>query len=215
MDTHKITVNDEYLEIMKKMQEIVSATSFVIKPKQVRDSIMKMPKRISLLAKTNWVQNMNLINQSLQNSLKNFSHTVAQFQSTYDMKIIQRAISEMAKTLSNMQTEQLKNLSQINFRKLNFDFQNKKVKDLAGLFYESKVNNTSNVAISKEGLKETFIKLQKINGTLKRFNIQLHDGVEKFKREYFILYIIIKFLFSFLSFCLPKIISFVAVFIIN
>lgn len=66
MDTHKITVNDEYLEIMKKMQEIVSATSFVIKSKQVRDSIMKMPKRISLLAKTNWGQNMNLINQSLQ-----------------------------------------------------------------------------------------------------------------------------------------------------
>lgn len=194
MDTRKNIINDKSLESMKKMQEIISATSSAINLEQVRNSLLKMSEKLSLLAKNNWTLDIGLINPSLQNSLRDFSHTIAQLQSTYDMEIVRQSISRMAKALSNMQTEQLKSLSQIDFRKLNFDFQSKEFDDLVDLAYEATIEDTSDVAISKEELKETFIESRKNDSAWKKFNVQLHDGMEKFKREYFILYVIIMFL---------------------
>ena len=200
MDTYKMTINDKVLESMKKVQEIASAASSAINLEQVRDSLLKMSERISLSVKNNWAQDMDLINPSLQSSLRDFSHTVAQFQSSYDMEIMRQSISEMAKTLSNMQTEQLKALSQIDFRKFNFDFQSKEFDDLVDLDYEATIEDTSDVTISKEELKETFIESQKNDSSWKRFNIQLHDGMEKFKRAHFIFYIIMMFLMQHIFF---------------
>lgn len=200
MDTYKITISDKAIESVKKMQEIASAASSAINLEQVRDSLLKMSERISLSVKNNLAQDIDLINQSLQSSLKDFSHTVAQFQSTYDIEIMRQSISEMAKTLSNMQTEQLKAISQIDFKKINFDFHSKEFDDLVDLAYEATTEDTSDVTVSKEELKETFIESQKDDSSWKKFNIQLYDGMEKFKKTHFIFYIIMTLLIQHIFF---------------
>lgn len=193
MDTNKIAINDKALESIKKMQEIASAASSAINLEQVRDSLLKMSERISLSVKNNWVQDMDLINQSLQTSLRNFSHTVAQFQSIYDMEIMRQSISEMAKTLSNMQTEQLKALSQIDFKQLysQVDCKSKTFDDIVDLAYEATITEVGEVPLSKEELKETIIETKAKGTTWKNFNIQLYDSLDKFKREHCILHIIL------------------------
>ena len=196
MDTFKITINDKAIESAKKMQEIASAASSLINLEQVRASLLKMSESISQTVKNNLVQNTDLINQSLQSSLRNLAHTVAQFQSTYDMEIMRQSISEMAKTLSDMQTEQLKALSQINFRKINFDFHSKEFDNLVDLACEATIQETEDISISKEELKESFIESQKDESSWKKLNIKLHDNADKFKREYFIVYIIIVFIIN-------------------
>lgn len=93
-----------------------------------------------------------------------------------------------------MHTEQLKALRQIDFRNLNFNFYSKEFDDLDDLAYEATIEDTSDVIISKEELKESFIDLQTGDSSWKKFNIQLYDGMEKFKKAHFIFYIIMMFL---------------------
>jgi len=194
MDTYKITLSDKAIEGIKKMQEIASVANSAINHVQMRDSLLKASERISQTVRNGFGQNMDLINQSLQRSMSNLAQTIAQYHYTYDIEIMRQSLLEIAKTLSNMQTEQLKALSQIDFGKLNFDFHSKKFDDLVDLAYEVTMEDTEDVTVSKEELKETFIESQKEGNIWERINIQLYDSVEKFKKTHFIFYIIMMLL---------------------
>lgn len=200
MDTYKITLNDKAIESIKKMQEIASAANSAINHEQIRDSLLKASERISQTVRNSFGQNMDLINQSLQRSMSDFAQTIAQYHYTYDIEIMRQSLPEIAKTLSNMQTEQLKALSQIDFGKLNFDLHSKEFDDLVDLAYEATMEDTEDVTVSKEELKETFIESQKEGNIWERINIQLYDGVEKFKKTHFIFYIIIMLLIQHIFF---------------
>lgn len=200
MDTYKITLNDKAIESIKKMQEIASAANSAINHEQIRDSLLKASERISQTVRNSFGQNMDLINQSLQRSMSDFAQTIAQYHYTYDIEIMRQSLPEIAKTLSNMQTEQLKALSQIDFGKLNFDLHSKEFDDLVDLAYEATMEDTEDVTVSKEELKETFIESQKEGNIWERINIQLYDGVEKFKKTHFIFYIIMMLLIQHIFF---------------
>jgi hypothetical protein len=200
MDTYKITLNDKAIESIKKMQEIASAANSAINHEQIRDSLLKASERISQTVRNSFGQNMDLINQSLQRSMSDFAQTIAQYHYTYDIEIMRQSLLEIAKTLSNMQTEQLKALSQIDFGKLNFDLHSKEFDDLVDLAYEATMEDTEDVTVSKEELKETFIESQKEGNIWERINIQLYDGVEKFKKTHFIFYIIMMLLIQHIFF---------------
>lgn len=200
MDTYKITLSDKAIESLKKMQEIASAANSAINHEQIRDSLLKASERISQTIRNSFGQNMDLINQSLQRSMSDFAQTIAQYHYTYDIEIMRQSLLEIAKTLSNMQTEQLKALSQIYFGKLNFDFHSKEFDDLVDLAYEATMEDTEDVTVSKEELKETFIESQKEGNIWERINIQLYDSVEKFKKTHFIFYIIMMLLIQHIFF---------------
>lgn len=200
MDTYKITLSDKTIESIKKMQEIASAANSAINHEQIRDSLLKASERISQTVRNSFGQNMDLINQSLQRSMSDFARTIAQYHYTYDIENMRQSLLEIAKTLSNMQTEQLKALSQIDFRKVNFDFHSKEFDDLVDLAYEATMEDTEDVTVSKEELKETFIESQKEGNIWERINIQLYDSVEKFKKTHFIFYIIMMLLMQHIFF---------------
>lgn len=200
MDTYKITLSDKAIDSIKKMQEIASAANSAINHEQIRDSLLKASERISQTVRNSFGQNMDLINQSLQRSMSDFAQTIAQYHYTYDIEIMRQSLLEIAKTLSNMQTEQLKALSQIDFGKLNFDFHSKEFDDLVDLAYEATMEDTEDVTVSKEELKETFIESQKEGNIWERINIQLYDSVEKFKKTHFIFYIIMMLLIQHIFF---------------
>ncbi len=200
MDTYKITLSDKAIESIKKMQEIASAANSAINHEQIRDSLLKASERISQTIRNSFGQNMDLINQSLQRSMSDFAQTIAQYHYTYNIEIMRQSLMEIAKTLSNMQTEQLKALSQIDFGKLNFDFHSKEFDDLVDLAYEATMEDTEDVTVSKEELKETFIESQKEENIWERINIQLYDSVEKFKKTHFIFYIIMMLLIQHIFF---------------
>ena len=71
---------------------------------------------------------------------------------------------------------------------------------MVDLAYEATTEDTSDVTVSKEELKETFIESQKDDSSWKKFNIQLYDGMEKFKKAHFIFYIIMMFLIQHIFF---------------
>lgn len=200
MDTYKITLSDKTIESIKKMQEIASVANSAINHEQIRDSLLKASERISQTVRNSFGQNMDLINQSLQRSMSDFAQTIAQYHYTYDIENMRQSLLEIAKTLSNMQTEQLKALSQIDFRKVNFDFHSKEFDDLVDLAYEATMEDTEDVTVSKEELKETFIESQKEGNIWERINIQLYDSVEKFKKTHFIFYIIMMLLIQHIFF---------------
>ncbi len=200
MKTYKITVSDKVIESIKKVQEIASATNSVIYHEQIRESLLKTSERISQTIRNGFGQNMDLTNQSLQCSMRNFAQTIAQYHYTYDIEIMRQSILKIAKTLSNIQTKQLKALSQIDLGKLNFDFYSKEFDDLVDLAYEATMEDTEDVTISKEELKETFIESQKEGNVWERINIQLYDSVEKFKKTHFIFCIIMMILIQHIFF---------------
>lgn len=200
MDTYKITLSDKAIESIKKMQEIASAANSAINHEQIRDSLLKASERISQTVRNSFGQNMDLINQSLQRSMSDFSQTIAQYHYTYDIENMRQSLLKIAKTLSNMQTEQLKALSQIDFGKVNFDFHSKEFDDLVDLAYEATMEDTEDVTVSKEELKETFIESQKEGNIWERINIQLYDSVEKLKKTHFIFYIIMMLLIQHIFF---------------
>ena len=194
MDTYKMEFSDKTIESIKRTQEIISAAN-TDSINRLRDTLQGMSVRLSEIVMSNTYQNVEFISKSMQQTLSNFAQAVTRSYS-YEMEGIRQSVIELSKKLSDMQIEQLKVLSQIDFRKINFDFHSKEFDDLVDLAYEATVEDPSDVTVSKEELKETFIKSQNGKSSWKELNIKLHDNVEKFKKEYYIIYLTIIFIIN-------------------
>ena len=198
MNTYKMEFSDKTIESIKRTLEIISAAN-TESMNRLRDTLQGMSVRLSENVMSNTYQNVEFISKSMQQTLSNFAQAVTRSYS-YEMEGIRQSVIELSKKLSDMQIEQLKTLSQIDFRKINFDFHSKEFDDLIDLAYEATIEDTSGVTVSKEELKETFIESPKDYSSWKKFNIHLSDGMEKFKRAHFIFYIIMMFLMQHIFF---------------
>lgn len=194
MDTYKITISDKAMESIKRTQQMIS-TANTESFNRLSDTLQGMVERLSEFAMSNTYQNVEFISKSMQQTLSNFAQAVTRSYS-YEMEGIRQSVIELSKKLSDMQIEQLKVLSQIDFSKINYDFHSKEFDDLVDLAYETTIEDPENVAISKEELKETFIKSQNSKSSWKELNIKLHDNAEKFKKEYYIIYLTIIFIIN-------------------
>ncbi len=193
MDTYKINISDETKEHIKKIQNLSSA----INNSTYIESITKTGKMLSNYAKAmlDASPDINQINETLQHSFG----SIAKIMSSYNYTLAFEGMAQMAKelneTLSKMHIEQLKVLSQIDFKQLysHVNYYNKSFDDLIDLVYETTVTETKVSPLTKEDLKATLNTAKENKSRWKDINIQLSNHIDKFKKENYIFYIIIAF----------------------
>ncbi len=193
MDTYKINISDETKEHIKKIQNLSSA----INNSTYIESITKTGKMLSNYAKAmlDASPDINQINETLQRSFG----SIAKIMSSYNYTLAFEGMAQMAKelneTLSKMHIEQLKVLSQIDFKQLysHVNYYNKSFDDLIDLVYETTVTETKVSPLTKEDLKATLNTAKENKSRWKDINIQLSNHIDKFKKENYIFYIIIAF----------------------
>ncbi len=193
MDTYKINISDETKEHIKKIQNLSSA----INNSTYIESITKTGKMLSNYAKAmlDASPDINQINETLQRSFG----SIAKIMSSYNYTLAFEGMAQMAKelneTLSKMHIEQLKVLSQIDFKQLysHVNYYNKSFDDLIDLVYETTVTETKVSPLTKEDLKATLNTAKENKSRWKDINIQLSNHINKFKKENYIFYIIIAF----------------------
>ncbi len=193
MDTYKINISDETKEHIKKIQNLSSA----INNSTYIESITKTGKMLSNYAKAmlDASPDINQINETLQRSFG----SIAKIMSSYNYTLAFEGMAQMAKelneTLSKMHIEQLKVLSQIDFKQLysHVNYYNKSFDDLIDLAYETTVTETKVSPLTKEDLKATLNTAKENKSRWKDINIQLSNHIDKFKKENYIFYIIIAF----------------------
>lgn len=194
MGAYKINISDETKEHIKKLQNLSST----IYNSTYAESFKKMESMSNNIAKVmrNTLPDINLINESLQHSMRDIAKIMPSYDFSFALEGMTQTVKELSESLSKLQTEQLKTLSQMNFGKINFDFHSNEFDNLVDLAYEATIKDTNNTDVSKQDLKETFIESQKDRPSWRDFNIHLHDNVDKFVREHYIFCIIMSFLIA-------------------
>ncbi len=191
MDIYKINISDETKEHIKKMQNLSSAIS----NSTYIESITKTGQMLSNYAKAllDASPDINQINETLQHSLENIAKIMSSYNYTLAFEGMAQMAKELAETLSKMQIEQLKILSQTDFKQLysHVNYHNKSFDDLIDLAYETTVTETKVSPLTKEDLKATLNTAKENKIRWKDINIQLSNHIDKFKKENYIFYIII------------------------
>lgn len=194
MDTYKININDNTKENIEKLQNLSNTISSSI----YTESVTKIGNMLNDFSKA-MLDNLPDINQinksleSLQYSIGNIAKIMSSYDYTLAFKGVTQTVKELAETLSTMHIEQLKLLSQTDFKQLyiNADYHNKSFDDLIDLAYETTVAETKVSPLSKEELKSTISTAKENKSRLKDINKQLFTYIDKFKKESYIFYIII------------------------
>lgn len=193
MDTYKITISNETKETIKKMQNLSSA----IDTSAYTESIIKIGNMLSNFTKAMYdtLPDMKLMSETMQRSLNNIAQVMSSYNYMHELESMTQMVKELSKNLSNMQTEQLKSLSQIDFRQLysHMDYHNKSFDNLVDLAYEATVAEVGVSPIAKEELKETLNDTKENTEKTKNIDTHIYDNVEKFKREHYRFYIIFSF----------------------
>lgn len=191
METYKININDKTKENIKKMQNL----SLTIDNSAYAESVKQMGAMLNNFAKAmiDVLPDTKLINESLRYSIGSIAKTMSSYNYTATFEGMSQMAKELAATLSKMQIEQLKVLSQTDFKQLysHANYHNKSFDDLIDLAYDTTVAETKVSPLTKEDLKTTLNTAKENNSKWKNINILLCNHIDKFKKENYIFYIII------------------------
>lgn len=190
METYKINISDETKEQIKKIKNLSSAINSSI----YIESITKTGNMLSNYAKAmlDTLSDINQISKTLQRNFENISKVMSSYNYSFVIESMTRVAKELAETLSKMQIDQLKVLSQFEFKQLYTDVNNynKSFDDLIDLAYDTTVAETKVSPLTKEDLKATLRTAKENKSRWKDINIQLLNYIDKFKKENYIFCII-------------------------
>lgn len=190
MDTYKINISNEAKENLKRTQNLLSAID-----NSVYSESIKIGNILSSFSKTMYdaLPDIHLINETLQYGLNNIAKIISSYNYADTFDGMTQMAKELFATLSNMQIEQLKAISQIDFKQLysHVDYHYKSFDDLIDLAYETTATETGVSPLTKENLKATLNTARANKSRWKDINIQLYNYIDKFKKESYIFYIII------------------------
>lgn len=191
METYKININDKTKENIKKMQNL----SLTIDNSAYVESVKQMGAMLNNFAKVmiDVLPDTKLINESLQDSIGSIAKIMSSYNYTAAFEDMSQMAKELAATLSKMQIEQLKVLSQADFKQLysHANYHNKSFEDLIDLAYDTTVAETKVSPLTKEDLKTTLNTAKENNRKWKDISILLCNHIDKFKKENYIFYIIL------------------------